>query len=299
MVRLSHIFCGALLISLLAAGAAGEIVKITTDQARFYDAETKQLKTYKAKGKRFMVYGAQKDWYLVEATVSKEKKLVWLAMADAAVDWADAKTARVASVVNTSTLKLDSGDLVQFAGIVVTRQDTLLTRQTFEWLRGLLEGQQVVLEYDAKAGPAAQGGSAAYVYVGGLFLNRTLVEYGLASVSEVSDGAVGRYAAVFDYYAEQARQANRGIWAAAEPAAPVASAGQAGGSPTSGPARQLTQAELTQWNLRLQVNVTIRTEKIKTDAAGKEVCLGGPVTVGSGSGSGPSPEASAAIITAA
>jgi endonuclease YncB( thermonuclease family) len=294
MLRPFRVLGIVLLIVLFSAGALGEIVKITADQARFYDAETKELKTYEAKGKRFLVYGVQKDWYLVEATINKEKKLVWLAMADAAIDWTGAKAGRVASVVDTNTVKLDDGRLVQFAGIEVTRGDTVLTRQTYEWLKRLLEGKQVVLEYEAGA---TQGSAAAYVYVEGLFVNRTLVEYGAATAPEPSATAGGRYAAVFGYYAEQARQARRGMWAVEQGAA--AASPQAGsGQDSSGPVRQLTQAELVQWNLRLQVNVMIRTERIKDDdGKDKAVCLRGPVTIAPDPG--PSAEASAAIITAA
>ncbi|MBN1918222.1 MAG: thermonuclease family protein [Verrucomicrobia bacterium] len=292
MVRLSRVVASAFLVALLVTGASGEIVKVTAEKARFYDAETKELKTFNAKGKRFLVYSVQKDWYLVEATINKEKKLVWLAMADAAIDWSDARTARVAGVVNTSTLKLDTGQFVQFAGIVVTRDDTTLTRQTYEWLKGLLEGKEVVLELEASGD---QGTPAAYVYVGGLFVNRALVEYGAATVAEAGETAE-RYAPVFDRYAAQARQEQRGIWAPTEPAATTGNATPAQGA--TGPARKLTQAELTQWSLRLQVNVAVRTEKIKTGKDADEICLRYPVRNRLPE-SGPPPEIDAAIITAA
>ena len=291
MRRIPYIVGCITLTVLLAAGASGEIVKVAAERARFYDAETKEIRTYKAKGKRFMVYGVDKEWYLVDATIKGQRKLVWLAKADVAIDWAEAKTARVASVVNTNTLKLSTGELVQFAGIVVTNQDTAVTRRTLDWLRRALEGRTVTLEFDEKLARPAQGGSAAYVYIGGMFINRTLIEYGLAAVPEGYATAGGRYAPVFGYYAEQARVAHRGAWRAEQGDTRTAS-GQGAGDRVP----VLTHAQLVQWGLRLQVKVTIRTERLKTDDGGKEVCFTGPGTTSQGSR--PSREVLAAIITA-
>lgn len=306
MTRLPYIvFVLVFLVAVAATTASGEIVKVTGDKAHIYNPETKQVKAYDAKGKRFMVYGWQSDWYLVEAKLKHEKKLVWLSMADVEVDWAEnATTALVAAVPNTNTLKLDDGTWVQYAGIQVTRKDSPLTRQTLAWLKQLLEGKQVTLEYDKKFRKNQHGYTLAYVYIDGVFVNRALVNCGVAAVLTSYKTGGGRYAGMLSYYETQARETGQGVWAAkkaaeaAETAAASTTVDSATPTQQQDRTRPLTQAERIQWNLRLTVEVRVSSERIKTDEDkdDEEVCLLGPSVPASGGG--PPPEAGGTIETA-
>ena len=73
--------------------AFGEIVKVTAERTTLYDGETKKSRSVKIQGKRFLVYSATKDWYLVGMTIRKEAVLRWIPRADVVVDWGKTKSA--------------------------------------------------------------------------------------------------------------------------------------------------------------------------------------------------------------
>jgi endonuclease YncB( thermonuclease family) len=259
----------SILAFLLCTVASGEIVRVTAEQTQLYDAQTKEAKPVSIQGKRFMVYGFAKDWYLIELTINKDKVFRWVPKADVEVDWGSAKvvTATVAAVRDVNTFELTNGTRLQFRRVEVPANGTELAGQTLAWLKKLLEGKQVTLELDTMD-PNARGFREAYVYVDNACVNRLLVEHGLARVSDAGEPA--RYDAVLTYYAERAAEAKQGIWAQG-PTPTAAEARVAGHQDTSPDTavdstpprpRRLTPAQLTQWSLRLQVEVKVCTEQI-------------------------------------
>ena len=261
-----------ILAVLLSAVASGEIVRVTAEQTQLYDAETKETKPVAIKGKRFMVYGFAKDWYLIELTIKKEKVFRWIPKADVEIDWGEAKvvTATVASVRDVNTLELSNGTQLQFRRVRVPTDNAPLARKTLGWLKKLLEGKQVTIELETMD-RNARGCREAYVYVDGTCVNRLLIEHGLAQVSNVAEPA--RYDAVLAYCAERAAEAKRGIWAEgptvtsadARGAEPERVSPDPGADSTPPQPRQLTPAQLTQWSLRLQVEVKVCTEQIDVE----------------------------------
>ena len=281
MARVARIMAFALVVG-LASAACGEIVEVTTDSTLIYDSETKQSQEVKIKGKRFMVYAVSTDWYLVKMTIGGEQAFRWVPKTHVEIDWGETKTARVAEVVDANTLKLGNGDLVRFCGIEVEAGESPLARRTQAWLEKRLEGQQVVLEYDTKF--RTQGDcDLAYVYVGERFVNRTLVEHGLATVSLRYVTSDGRYADVFRHLLRQAKEKGRGMWAKPEPVVdepgedePTPAAEDDGTGPEETPSEpattepepvQLTDRQKAQWvcNLDTDIKVGSKCKKTKRD----------------------------------
>jgi endonuclease YncB( thermonuclease family) len=188
-------------------------------------------------------------------TINRESVFRWIPKADVEIDWGKAKTktARVAEVLNPNTLKLEGDALIQFAGVTVSMEDTPLTQQTFAWLKRTLEGKEVTLEYDSKVGKNARGYEQAYVYVGGVFVNRTLVEHGLARLSEGYGASNARYAKVFSYFTRQAQDNRVGLWADETPAHERV--------------RTLTDAERAQWNRSLNTVIEVPGKRSKSTSS--------------------------------
>lgn len=250
----------------LVAPCAAEIVKVTADHTTIYDSESRQSQAADISGKRFMVYGVSKDWCLVEMTIKGVKQLRWIPKADVAVDWGDAKVveATVAAVPDVNSVELSNGTRVQFRGVRVPPENVALARQTLARLRQLLQGKRVLLEFDT-TDRNERGQLEAYVYVDGAFVNRLLVEYGLATV--VGSAERGRYDAVLSYNAKQAAEAKLGIWAEPETTTPEredTSRADSQDSTATAP-RRLTPAQWTQWALRLQVQVEVLSERVDAD----------------------------------
>ncbi len=259
----------------VAASGFSEIVKVTTPQAPVYIGKKWVALPAKAEGKRFMVYGARPGLYFIQVS-AKKKTYGWIRAQDVEVDWGKTKQVRVATVHDTNKLKLSDGEWVQFAGVTVPEGDTPLTRQTLAWLKRLLEGKAVTLEYDPKVRRSGLGYDVAYVYVEGLFVNRVLVERGLASMESTYRNAGGRYADVFGYFSRKARQAGIGIWAGdtpkpepePEPAEPEGAAPVTPepAQPGSRYVRTLSDAEKAQWARSLQTTIQVKTKRVKTNA---------------------------------
>ncbi len=266
----------ALLVA-LATPCTAEIVKVTAPSTTIYDSETKESRTAKIEGKRFMVYAVSKDWYLVGMTIDGTKTLRWLPKAHVEVDWGESKTARVAEVTDANTLKLANGDLVRFCGIEIGGDEPDLLARTHAWLKKLLEGQEVVLEYDTKFGQE-DGCDSAYVYVGEQFVNRTLVASGLANVSLRYVTGEGRYADVFRYCLGHAREKGLGIWRKPESligekddvSKPVAAeVSKPNEAPSESPSTEpepvrLTDRQKAQWASNLQADIKVTGTSKKT-----------------------------------
>jgi endonuclease YncB( thermonuclease family) len=271
-----------ILAVLLSTVASGEIVRVTAEQTQLYDAETKEAKPVSIHGKRFMVYGFAKDWYLIELTIKKEKVFRWIPKADVEIDWGEAKvvTATVAAVRDVNTIELSNGTRLQFRRVRVPTDNAPLARKTLGWLKTLLEGKQVTLELETMD-RNARGHREAYVYVDSTCVNRLLVEHGLAQVSAAAEPA--RYDAVLAYYADRAAEAKRGIWAEGPT---VTTANVRGPAPervssdrgADSTPRQLTPAQLTQWSLRLQVDVKVCSERVDEEDPDDECGMNSPVT---------------------
>jgi endonuclease YncB( thermonuclease family) len=267
----------AILACALAATAFGEIVKVTSPAASVYQDD--KWVTLKAEGKQFLVYDTRQGMYLIEVTVNKEKLYVWIRAQDVELDWGKSTvaTATVAKVQDVNTLQLSDGTTVQLRRVEVPSADTPLGRQTYAWLKQALEGKTITLEYET-TDRNNQGCHEAYVYVDGTFLNRLLVGSGLAEFSS-SPGTKGRYDAVLQYYADKAREARIGIWKPQEepqpPGPETAPDTSAGIQPASNEPVQLTQAQLQQWALRLQVDVRVVSERLSwRGPADDGMCLG-------------------------
>jgi endonuclease YncB( thermonuclease family) len=279
MARFTGIIAAVLTCAFVATVSA-EIVKVTSPAASVYLND--KWVTLKAEGKSFFVYDARQGMYLIEVTVKGEKKYVWIRAQDVALDWGKSTvtTATVAKVQDVNTLQLSDGTCVQFRRIDVPPDDTPLTRQTYAWLKQVLEGKSVTLEFET-TGSNSLGYREAYVYVDGAFLNRILLGSGLARVS-ASLRDKGRYDTVLEYYADKAREAGIGIWKVPEKPGASGSEGAPDTAASTGteastePVR-LTQAQLNQWAIRLQVEVKVVSERLAWSSPAQDgICLGDP-----------------------
>jgi len=271
MARLTGIVLGALACA-IAVTALAEIVKVTSPEIQVFDGE--KWAPRKLQGKRFMVYDAKGGLYYIQLS-AKQGTYAWVRAQDVQVDWGKSKvrTATVASVANVNTLKLTDGSLVQFRRVLVPMDETELKRQTEAWLKKALEGKEVTLEFET-TDKNARGYPEAYVYVNGMFLNRTLVEYGLATVP--LSNSKGCYDTVLSHYAKQASEKGRGIWKEERPEdeSDQELASDAGEAEVAQP-RKLTRADRQQWALRLQIGVRVLKEDLTyLDPEGSGTCEG-------------------------
>lgn len=263
----------------VAASGFGEIVKVTTPRAPVYTGQKWVPLPAKAEGRRFMVYGARPGLYFIQLS-AKKQTYGWIRAQDVEVDWGKTKRVRVVKVHDTNTLKLSDGEWLKFAGVMVPMDDTPLTRQTLAWLKRLLEGKEVTLEYDPKVRRNEQDYDVAYVYVEGLFVNRALVERGLAKTSYKYKSAGGRYHEVFGYFSRKAQQAGIGVWAEEKPAeepepgeteeaAPVT---PEPAQPGSRYVRTLSDAERVQWarNLQTEIKATGKRRRSERDLVSED-----------------------------
>lgn len=288
---------GAVLVCALAITGFAEIVKVTSPEASVYIGEKWVALPAKAEGKRFMVYGARTGLYFIQLSAKKDT-YAWIRAQDVEVDWGKAKvkTATVAAVQDVDTLQLADGTLVQFRRVEVSRKDSPLTRQTLSWLEQVLVGKEVTLEFDTTA-KNSLGYAEAYVYVGGVFLNRLLVERGLATLpADFADK--GRYDAVLSYNLKLAREAQLGIWredeAPERPAEREVEEAPTSPQPAEAASVQpvrLTPGQLQQWALRLQVKIRIRSDKLSVGGPGPLVNDGIVVT-------GPRPQVHDGVVPA-
>ena len=149
----------------------------------------------------------------------------FLAAVLAAAGAEDAHRARVRSVVDGDTVRVDIGrrvTTVRLLGIdtpeVGDRHDSSAGPQPFareaaDFTRRALQGQRVRLEYDPVQRVDKYGRTLAYVFLDdGTFLNRELLRSGLAHLYAHS---AFRYRKQFRADEDEARRQRRGLWSLA------------------------------------------------------------------------------------
>jgi micrococcal nuclease len=117
----------------------------------------------------------------------------------------------VKHVINGNTIELDTGEKVQYIGVVVpdpAKSDERLGKESLEFNKNLVEGKKVRLEYDDKVKDKEH--FLAYVYQENVFVNAEIIKQGYGSVFIVSPNI--KYALEFIKLEGEARQAKRGVW---------------------------------------------------------------------------------------
>jgi micrococcal nuclease len=123
------------------------------------------------------------------------------------------ETARVAFVVDGDTVELAGGRRVRYIGVNTPEIDQPYAADATALNESLVAGQQVWLEPDAQASDQ-YGRLLAYVWVGDTFVNLELVHQGYAVAYTVPPNV--RHADAFVRAEREAREAERGLWAAAD-----------------------------------------------------------------------------------
>lgn len=136
---------------------------------------------------------------------------------------------RVKRVIDGDTLQIETGERVRLIGIDTpemhisdklyrdsqrTKQDIRtiqeLGRRAYEFIRNLVEGKRVSLEFDVEKYDK-YGRLLAYVYLkDGTFVNAKIVEEGYASLLTIPPNV--KYADLFLRLYQEARQNQRGLW---------------------------------------------------------------------------------------
>ena len=124
-------------------------------------------------------------------------------------------SAEVERAVDGDTIELKSGERVRYL-LVDTPESTngrtdCFGKQAAERNAGLVSGQTVSLRYDEASCRDRFDRLLAYVSVGTVELNRTLVEEGLACVLYVAPAGQDRREE-FETYASQAKTSRVGMW---------------------------------------------------------------------------------------
>jgi len=133
----------------------------------------------------------------------------------------------VERVIDADTLKLTNGEEVQLIGIKVP-EDEKKGQEAMEFLKNLIRGREVLLEYDVKKRDK-YGRLSAYVYIEweilygesppdlylmddiyDLFINATILKTGYATPMTIPPNV--KYADLFKELYEEARKEGRGLW---------------------------------------------------------------------------------------
>ena len=134
---------------------------------------------------------------------------------------ANAQAFTCSRVLNGNTILLSNGEQVRLIGVALPSTGKLntsaeyLTKETSAFIKRLVEGKEVRLEYDQqKQDP--YGHPLAYVYlVDGTFLNAEIIKQGYG---HVDSGLPFKYLKEFRNYEKEAQEAKLGLWAAKSPA---------------------------------------------------------------------------------
>ncbi|MFQ5862681.1 MAG: thermonuclease family protein [Candidatus Brocadiales bacterium] len=113
-------------------------------------------------------------------------------------------------VIDGDTIELSTGERVRYIGMDTLEPKGKLGNVIAEFNRFLVEGKEIRLEFDAEKYDKYNR-LLAYVYVDDIFVNAMLVKRGLAKVMTVPPNV--RYKKDFQQLEEEAKAANRGIWA--------------------------------------------------------------------------------------
>ena len=125
---------------------------------------------------------------------------------------AQGEWATVIRVVDGDTVELDNGDKVRYIGLNTPEQGQLFYSEAREANRQLVEGRQVLLEFDVN--PRDKYGRwLAYLFVEGHFVNYELLRRGFANVYTVPPNV--KYAGFLREAEWQAREEGTGLWTSA------------------------------------------------------------------------------------
>lgn len=122
----------------------------------------------------------------------------------------------VSQVLDGDTVRLEDGTVVRYIGIDAPESEAVWKNNAFgnaayERNRQLVEGKEVLLEYDVESRDP-RGRDLAYLYIGDRMVNQTLVEEGHVWVA-VFPPNVRHIRQLFDAQ-ERAAESKRGIWKA-------------------------------------------------------------------------------------
>ncbi|MFO8010440.1 MAG: thermonuclease family protein [Dehalococcoidia bacterium] len=127
----------------------------------------------------------------------------------------------VTRVVDGDTIEIEGGEMVRYIGIDTPEIEGPYTslecfgQEASEMNRQLVEGKRVSLAADVE-NRDKYGRLLRYVYVDDLMVNAELVRLGYAHA--VSYPPNTRYVEMFSQLEHQAREKNRGLWNACDPA---------------------------------------------------------------------------------
>lgn len=120
------------------------------------------------------------------------------------------ETAAVAAVVDGDTIELTDGRRLRYIGINTPERDQPYYKEATETNRQLVEGKEVQLEFDVETFDQ-YGRTLAYVWVDGVMANWEIVNRGFANAFTVPPNV--RYEEQLRQAEQEARQAERGLWA--------------------------------------------------------------------------------------
>lgn len=121
--------------------------------------------------------------------------------------------ATVVRVVDGDTVELEDGRRVRYIGVNTPEQDQPFYEEAKESNRQLVEGKQVLLEFDITTFDM-YGRWLAYLFVEGRFVNYELVRRGFANVYTVPPNV--KYDELLRQAEGQAREEEAGLWASVE-----------------------------------------------------------------------------------
>lgn len=125
---------------------------------------------------------------------------------------ANGQRATVAHVVDGDTAELADGRNVRYIGINTPEHDQPFYKEATDLNLRLVEGKEVTLGFDLDTFDQ-YGRTLAYVFAGDVFVNLEIVRQGYASVYTVPPNV--KYDREFLAAQREAREAERGLWAAA------------------------------------------------------------------------------------
>lgn len=121
--------------------------------------------------------------------------------------------ATVVRVVDGDTVELEDGHKVRYVGINTPEEGQSFYGEAKEANRQLVEGKQVLLEFDVTPYDM-YGRWLAYLFVEGRFVNYELLRRGFANVYTVPPNV--KYDGLFRQAEGQAREEEAGLWASVE-----------------------------------------------------------------------------------
>ncbi|MCJ7509033.1 MAG: thermonuclease family protein [candidate division Zixibacteria bacterium] len=116
---------------------------------------------------------------------------------------------KVKEVIDGDTIILTSGQRVRYIGIDTPEESQPFYREAKEFNRKMVQGKNVVLEFDVES-QDRYGRLLAYVYVNNTLVNAELMKNGLALIYTYPPNV--KYANLFLGLQKEAQKKNLGIW---------------------------------------------------------------------------------------